>query len=429
MLERSVSEVRARVDVRPYARRRPRPLGRQRPDARARRRPAAGRRRPRPRDQPGGHLAGPAHRPRAGRARPRPRHRLRRAVAAPRRPRRAVVATDVNERALRLPVQRRLNDVDGRRPRGSFFEPVRRRAVRPGRHQPAVRDLAGRPASGSSTATRGCPGDQVVEHIVRERARAPAPRRHRPRCWPTGRSWATSRGRSGSPAGCPAAATPGWCSARSLDLPAYVELWLKDAGVHGRPDYPERYDTWLSWFEEQGAEAVGFGWINLRRTGASQPDVRLEEWPYDVEQPLGPEVAAHFERVATLRVARRRRPAGQPARGPLRRAPGDVRRAGGRGPEQIVLRQQRWMRRARQVDTVEAALVGACDGELTVGQILGRPGATARRGSGRPARQLSRRGPGPGRRGIPRAPDRGDTGTERLSRRATLTTLHGSDAP
>ena len=31
---------------------------------------------------------------------------------------------------------------------------------------------------------------------------------------------------------------------------------------------------------------------------------------------------------------------------------------------------QRWTRRARQVDTVEAALVGACDGELTVLQIL-----------------------------------------------------------
>ena len=35
-----------------------------------------------------------------------------------------------------------------------------------------------------------------------------------------------------------------------------------------------------------------------------------------------------------------------------------------------MLRQQRLLRRGRQADTVEAALVGACDGELTVGQIL-----------------------------------------------------------
>ncbi len=39
-------------------------------------------------------------------------------------------------------------------------------------------------------------------------------------------------------------------------------------------------------------------------------------------------------------------------------------------PETIVLRQQRGLRRARQADTVEAALVGACDGDLSVGQIL-----------------------------------------------------------
>ena len=35
-----------------------------------------------------------------------------------------------------------------------------------------------------------------------------------------------------------------------------------------------------------------------------------------------------------------------------------------------MLRQQRGLRRARQVDTVTAALVGACDGELTLGQLL-----------------------------------------------------------
>ena len=35
-----------------------------------------------------------------------------------------------------------------------------------------------------------------------------------------------------------------------------------------------------------------------------------------------------------------------------------------------MLRQRRGLCRARQVDTVEAALAGASDGELTVGQIL-----------------------------------------------------------
>jgi hypothetical protein len=43
---------------------------------------------------------------------------------------------------------------------------------------------------------------------------------------------------------------------------------------------------------------------------------------------------------------------------------------GAHDPERIVLRRRRGVRRARPVDTVVAALVGACDGELTVGQVL-----------------------------------------------------------
>ncbi len=43
---------------------------------------------------------------------------------------------------------------------------------------------------------------------------------------------------------------------------------------------------------------------------------------------------------------------------------------GAQDPEVITLRRQRGLRRARRVDTVEAALAGACDGDLTVGQIL-----------------------------------------------------------
>jgi hypothetical protein len=143
--------------------------------------------------------------------------------------------------------------------------------------------------------------------------------------------------------------------------------------VHGREDYPRRYDAWLGWFEEQGLAAVGFGWLHLRRLpdgAARQPVVHLEEWPFEIEQPLGGEVVDRARRTALLagtsderllasrlvaRVDVRQETVGEP---------------GAADPETIVLRQQRGMRRARQVDTVEAGLVGACDGELTVGQIL-----------------------------------------------------------
>jgi hypothetical protein len=153
------------------------------------------------------------------------------------------------------------------------------------------------------------------------------------------------------------------------DPAEYVELWLKDAGLHGAPDYARRYDTWLSWFDEQGIEGVGFGWLNLRRVDR-EPVLHLEEWPYEVEQPLGPEVADRARRTDFL--AATDDEALLAARLAVRV---DVRQetvgeVGAGDPETIVLRQQRGMRRARQADTVEAGLVGACDGDLTVGQIL-----------------------------------------------------------
>ena len=43
---------------------------------------------------------------------------------------------------------------------------------------------------------------------------------------------------------------------------------------------------------------------------------------------------------------------------------------GAEDPASIVLRRQRGMRRAEQADTVLAGFVGACDGDLSVGQIL-----------------------------------------------------------
>ena len=152
-----------------------------------------------------------------------------------------------------------------------------------------------------------------------------------------------------------------------LDPAAYVELWLKDAGLHGADDYAERYDTWLSWFDDQGVEGIGFGWINLHRRGTdtrSTPVRDLLEWPYDVEQPIAPaigewadaaEVEVGPDSLLVVRPDVQQETIGAP---------------GAEDPETVVLRQQRGLRRARKADTVEAALVGACDGDLTVGEIL-----------------------------------------------------------
>lgn len=281
-----------------------------------------------------------------------------------------VVATDVNQRALQVArFNAALNEVDDvvEVRDGSFFEPVRGERF----------DLvATNPPFVISPATReplvyrdsGLPGDQVVEHVVR---RGPAHladggwlqvlanwviQRDRP--------WDERLGEwlgDGEAAECDALVV----QREVLDPAAYVELWLKDEGRHGTPEYAQRYDTWLSWFDDQGIEAVGFGWINLHRVGAADPVRELLEWPYEVEQPVAPAIGSWGSAVRAARAVDL--DSRLVADALVQETSGPV---GAADPATIVVRQQRGLRRALQADTVLAAVVGACDGDLTVGQIL-----------------------------------------------------------
>jgi hypothetical protein len=279
-----------------------------------------------------------------------------------------VVATDVNRRALWMTrFNAALNEVAARIDvrEGSFFEPVRgERFDLVATNPPFVIS----PATGERLVYRdsGLPGDRVVEDIVRA-----SPRHLADGGWSQIlANWVIARDQPWDErlAGWVAEDCDAYVVQREiLDPAAYVELWLKDAGLHGGAGYLDRYDTWLSWFDGQGIEAVGFGWINLRKRGPAEtaaPARAFLEWPYDVEQPIAPAIRSW---AAASGVE-----AGPDSRLVVRP---DVQQEtlgapGAEDPEAVVLRQQRGLRRARQVDTVEAALVGACDGELTVAQIL-----------------------------------------------------------
>ncbi len=284
-----------------------------------------------------------------------------------------VVATDVNERALDLArFNAELNEVGDRVDvrNGSFFGAVAGElfdlistnppfVISPGATEGHQQRLVYRDS--------GMPGDQVVEHIVRT-----APQHLTEGGWcQVLANWAILGDRSWDER------LAGWlpddCDAlvvqrEVLDPASYVELWLKDSGHHpttGRGtagDYLARYDTWLSWLEQEGVVGIGFGWINLHRTGGTRRE--LLDWPYDVEQPIAPAVEAWgIARDVAVGATSRlvlRSDVVQETSGPV----------GAEDPASIVLRQQRGFRRARQVDTALAAMVGACDGELPVGAIL-----------------------------------------------------------
>jgi len=279
-----------------------------------------------------------------------------------------VVATDVNPRALRMArLTAALNEVAVDVREGSLFEPVAgERFDLVATNPPFVVS----PPGGELLVYRdsGLAGDEVVRRVVTQ---APAYLDDGGWCQVLA-NWVHLRGQDWREriAGWLDPGCDAWVVQREeVDLPAYVEMWLADAGLQGSPDYVSRYDAWLAWFDEQGIDAIGFGWLNLRKAGRENPVRMLEEWPYEVEQPVGPAVAAWAARLDAMPPtdddlvrARLRQ-----ARGLVQETVGEP---GAEDPERIVLRLQRGVRRARQVDTIEAGFVGACDGDLPVGSLL-----------------------------------------------------------
>ncbi len=284
---------RARLDVRPYA------------DGRASSLwvvsdltpgldggPQPGRTAARPGDQLGLDVAGPADPARPGRPRPRPRHRLRGPGAAPGRHTSAVVATDVDQRALRIArFNAALNDVADQVdvPRRLVLRAGRRQSARPDRAP--TRRSSSRPPTGERLVYRdsGLPGRPGRGG---HRARRAGPPR-------TAGGWCQVLANWVIPSGTGLdERLAGWLArrlrrvrraARGHRPGAYVELWLKDAGHHGGRDYAHRYDTWLSWFERAGHRG---GRLRLDQPAQAHrgrhAGAELLEWPYDVEQPIAP---------------------------------------------------------------------------------------------------------------------------------------------
>ena len=288
-----------------------------------------------------------------------------------------VTATDLNPRALRF--AELTLALSGAAPvdlrQGSLFAPVEREepydlivsnppfVISPG--------PAGDDERGLTYRDGGLPGDALCRTLVQNSAALLAPGGY---CqllanWQhvAGEDW-RDRVRTWVPRGCDA-----WIVQREVqDVTRYTELWLRDAGVHllGEREYAARYDAWLTEFERAGTEAVGFGWITLRRTDSEDPTLTLEEWTHPVEQPLGETVREHFARQDFLRAhddAALLNTRFVLAEGVVQEQVGPP---GAEDPEHVVLRQHRGMMRATQVDTVGAGFAGVCDGTLPAGRIL-----------------------------------------------------------
>ena len=168
----------------------------------------------------------------------------------------------------------------------------------------------------------------------------------------------------------------GWVIQREvLDPAEYAETWIRDGGTTPEREPAEwaaSYEAWLDDFATRDVEAVGFGIVTLRKpvAGAGVSLRRLEEHTGSVRQPLGGHLAASLAAHDWLEARDDAALAGSR----LAVAP-DVSEEryltpGAGDPNVVIVRQGDGLGRGIHASAGLAALVGASDGELTVGQLV-----------------------------------------------------------
>jgi len=175
-----------------------------------------------------------------------------------------------------------------------------------------------------------------------------------------------------------------WIIEREVQAPTgYAETWIRDGGTRpDTPDFDRLYGAWLDDFEARGVRQVGFGYMLLRRATdgrrrAAAPArprlLRLERLP----EALGHNAAGIGNHLAECLAAHDWQ-AGLDddalSRSTLTVA-SDVTEErhfwpGQEDPTLLTLHQGGGFGRSVSLDTAQAALIGACDGDLPVGAII-----------------------------------------------------------
>jgi hypothetical protein len=175
-----------------------------------------------------------------------------------------------------------------------------------------------------------------------------------------------------------------WIIEREVQLPTgYAETWIRDGGTRpGTDDFDRLYGAWLDDFETRGVRQVGFGYLLLRRPGTDARGrlapprprlLRLERLPEALgHNPAG--IGSHLAACLAAHDWHAGLDDAALARATLIVA-ADVTEErhfwpGQEDPTLMTLHQGGGFGRSLPLDTAQAALIGACDGELPVGAII-----------------------------------------------------------
>ncbi|WP_448810727.1 DUF7059 domain-containing protein [Agromyces bauzanensis] len=295
---------------------------------------------------------------------------------------RHVVATDISERALRLArLNLVLNGITGVEFRlGSLFEPVAgERFDRIVSNPPFVITPRAPGVPEYEYRDGGLVGDAIVEAVMRGAAEHLQPDGVAQLLgnWEYGDGLdAFDRVRDWT------GALEHWVVEREVQhVTEYAETWIRDGGTRpGTAEFDQLYDAWLDDFERRGVHEIGFGYVLLRQPTTSvapaAPAARLAR----IERLHGPIAAGtaglggHL--AACLAAHDRQAALDDTALSATRlTVAGDVTEErhywpGDEDPTAMLLRQGGGFGRVIGLDTGLAALIGACDGELTLGAIV-----------------------------------------------------------
>ena len=296
-----------------------------------------------------------------------------------------VVATDISVRALELAaLNAELNDIENIEFRlGSLFEPVAgERFDHIISNPPFVITPRAEGVPSYEYRDGGMVGDALVEAVVRGAADHLTPGgvaqllgnwEYPGDADAFGRveSWLTP---VDGPAA-PSSELDAWIIEREVQSPGeYAETWIRDGGTRPGADFDRLYDAWLNDFDARGVRRVGFGYLLLRRSFSAPTLRRLERMPDALgHNPAGLGahlaecLAAHDWQAATddARLLRTQLTVASDVTEERHYWPGQ------QDPTVMTLRQGSGFGRAVPLDTALAGLVGACDGDLAVGAIIG----------------------------------------------------------
>jgi methylase of polypeptide subunit release factors len=161
----------------------------------------------------------------------------------------------------------------------------------------------------------------------------------------------------------------GWVIEREVqDAALYAQTWIRDGGTRAGVESDRLEAAWLDDFEERHVSAVGFGYVVLR-PGSDNPLRRLER----LDGPVGTGLGARISATLDAHDWQASRDDDAFAREMLVVAP-DVTEErhywpGDEHPAVMNLRQGGGFARTYPLGTALAAVVGACDGELSVAAI------------------------------------------------------------